>query len=102
MIGTSNYSSSNHLLTTTGTYYSNTSTANYSTGYGYTTPNLPPPRMIDCLGKDIKEGDKVIYSKGVYGFLHESVIERFTSKSVILMDGYRVTFNNLKKLRKIW
>ena len=88
---------------TTTTYYSgNTTTGtSYNNSYGYITPNLPP-RMIDCLGKDIKEGDKVIYSKGVYGFLHESVIERFTSKSVILMDGYRVSFSSLNKLRKIW
>lgn len=77
-----------------------TTTTAFNSATTYRAPYYPP-RMEDCLGKNIMEGDRVIYSKGQYGYLYESVIKRFTDKSVIFEDGYYITFNNLKKIRKI-
>ncbi len=78
-----------------------TSISDYSYWTGSDMYTIHTPSKVDCNGKDIKKGDTVIYSKGVKGYLKESVITRFTKKSVILEDGYVISLENLKKLRKI-
>ena len=59
------------------------------------------PKVQDCNNKELEKGDRIVYSKGKYGYLQESIIIKITNKSIMLEDGHWISLNSLNRTRKI-